>query len=114
MRVVGPDGAERLHACASLAETAPERRRGLKDRESLGPNEGLLIVFPTEGEVCIENGGVAFAIDVVYLDASGEVVAVERDVPAGDDTARCHDPVQRVLELPAGAAGAVAEGDLLR
>ncbi|MFW5921207.1 MAG: DUF192 domain-containing protein [Polyangiales bacterium] len=119
-RVVGPDDSERLHVCAEVAETEEERRRGLKDRDSLAEDEGLLIVFPAEGEVCIVNEGVPFPIDVVYAAEGGEVVAVERDIPAGDSTARCHAPVERVLEVNAGVASRVVPrdgdmpGDLLR
>lgn len=119
-RVIGPGDTERLYVCADIAETAEERRRGLRGRETLAPDEGLLIVFPTEGEVCISNDGVPFSIDVVYADRTDEVIAVEREVPADDPTPRCHAPVERVLEVPAGVATQVVpkrgdmDGDLLR
>lgn len=88
--------------CADLATTAEERRRGLAGRQGLGPDEGLLLVFPTTGEVCIENGRVTFPIDAVFVDPAGQVVGVELEIPAGDGSARCVDGVERVLEVAAG------------
>lgn len=114
VRLLGSDEREKLHVCVEIAESEQERRQGLKGRETLAPEDGLLIAFPLEGEACIANEGVSFPIDVVYAGAEGEVVAVERGVPADDATARCHAPVLRVLEVAAGVADPVEAGDLLR
>lgn len=112
--VLAPGGElERFSVQVDLAETAEERERGLADRASLGPHEGLLIRFPVEGEVCIDNGGVDFAIDVVYARGDGGVVAIERQVAAGDRTSRCHAPVREVLEVAAGNAASARVGDTL-
>ena len=96
--------------CVEVAETEAERTRGLRGREPLAPGEGLLLVFPVEDEICVVNDGVGFGIDVAYANAAGEVVALEREVGAGDGTPRCHGPTQDVLEVPAGALAGVAVG----
>jgi uncharacterized membrane protein (UPF0127 family) len=114
VRVTGTGSTTRLDVCAERARTADERRQGLRGREPLPEGRGLLLEFPVEDEVCIFNEGVDFAIDAVYADATGRVVAVERRIPAGDGSSRCHRPVQYILELRAGVARDVREGDRLQ
>lgn len=113
IEVRGPDGALRLRVDVDFARTAEARRRGLAGRNGLDEGRGLLLVFPTEGEVCIDNAPTGFPIDALFASAAGEVVAIERSIPAGDGAPRCHQPVAQVLELAAGAARAVQPGDSL-
>ena len=94
-----------------VARTAAERAAGLRGAEPLCDDCGLWIEFPLTTEACIVNDGVSFALDVVYVTEAGSVVAVERDVPAADATARCHSDVRSILEVSAGAASVVAIGD---
>lgn len=112
--VIESDEAVVLDVVADVARTADERRQGLRGQPPLAPGAGLLLDFPVEGEVCLFNDGVSFAIDAVYAAADGQVRAVERGIPAGDAGARCHEGVQQVLEVAAGEAGAVSLGDRLQ
>lgn len=113
--VVGdPAGGRSLEVCASIAATDAAREQGLAGLSGLSEGDGLLIVFPVEGEACITNAPVGFAIDAVFTSDSGEVVAVERGVPAEDEAARCADPVRRVLEVAEGVASEVEVGHQLR
>ncbi len=113
LEVRGPDGTLRLRVEADFARTAAARREGLAARDGLDDGRGLLLVFPTEGEVCIENTPVGFAIDALFANAAGQIVAIERGIPAGDTTSRCHQPVAQVLELAGGVALSVQVGDVL-
>lgn len=99
-----------LDVCVARAESADDRRRGLIGR-ALAEDAGLLLVFPVEGEVCITNEGVAFPIDVAWLDAAGTVTALERALPADAPGPWCHAPAAFVLEVHAGVADAVVVGD---
>jgi uncharacterized membrane protein (UPF0127 family) len=108
------DGKPVLDVCAGLAVSEEERVQGLTGKPPLALDQGLLLEFPLEGDACIQNGSVSFAIDVVYASDSGEVVAVEHAVAAGDATLRCHSNVKRVLEVDAGVADAVEVGDTLK
>ncbi|MCB9592516.1 MAG: DUF192 domain-containing protein [Sandaracinaceae bacterium] len=99
--------------CARVAATEAERLRGLRGEGPLAPGEGLLLPFPVEDEICIVNDGVSFALDVAYADAAGQVVAIERRLPANDGTPRCHAPVRDVLEVAAGELDGVSVGDTL-
>jgi uncharacterized membrane protein (UPF0127 family) len=113
LSVRSPDGTLRLRVEVDFARTAEARREGLAARDGLDDGRGLLLVFPTEGEVCIENAPVGFAIDALFADAAGQVIAIERGIPAGDATSRCHQPVAQVLELAGGVALSVQVGDVL-
>ncbi len=104
LSVRSPDGTLRLRVEVDFARTAEARREGLAARNGLDDGRGLLLVFPTEGEVCIENAPVGFAIDALFADAAGQVIAIERGIPAGDTTSRCHQPVAQVLEFAGGVA----------
>jgi uncharacterized membrane protein (UPF0127 family) len=108
------DSTAVLDVCARRAVTEAERIEGLGSTSSLPPSRGLLLEFPVEGEACIQNGPVAFAIDEVFASDAGAIVAVELGVDAGDSTPRCHTGVRRVLEVNAGVASTVSVGDGLR
>lgn len=110
VRLVSADAS--LSICAERTRTAAERERGLMGRDPLEPGEGLLLEWPVETELCFFNRGVGFAIDMVFADSMGAIVAVERGVPAGDETLRCH-VAMRVLELAAFEADRFQPGDRL-
>ncbi len=99
-----------LEVSVRRAETAAERMDGLRGK-TLGANEGLLLVFPVEDELCITNAGVDQSIDAVFIDASATVTQVERAIGAGDATIRCAT-AQWVLEVLEDRASAVESGML--
>lgn len=99
-----------LADAAVLADTSKSRRRGLLDRDTLPPGEGLWIT-PCES---IHSFGMKFAIDVIYLDRKMKV----RKVRAGMAPWRMSVclPAHSVLELPAGTITRTQTqpGDLLK
>lgn len=99
-RLVDSDGNVRLEVMLAIADTEHTRQEGLRLHGPLAPEEGLLLVFPTEGTVCITNAGVPFAIDVVYLSATGLVTATERNIPPNAPGPFCHPRTTMALELP--------------
>ncbi|QIO22083.1 DUF192 domain-containing protein [Haloarcula sp. JP-L23] len=109
MRIVHDDGGERrtLAATVDRAETMLEQSRGLMFRGSIPDDYGLVFPFDDVGRRFIHMLFVRFPLDVVWL-ADEEVQAVATMHPwrsfgwAKADT---------VLELPAGAATGVSEGD---
>ncbi len=103
-----------LDGCARVAGTAAERSRGLIGHASLAAGEALWLEWPSPVEACIHNAGVRFAIDELFVDEHGSVVAIERMVPAQDASSRCHTGVRHVIELPASAAAAVTVGAVVR
>jgi uncharacterized membrane protein (UPF0127 family) len=64
----------------SVAESDRERKIGLSGRESLSINEGLFFVFDREGKHSIWMKNMRFAIDIIWLDKSFEVVDIKENV----------------------------------
>lgn len=104
-------GESQLDVRIDVAETASERALGLSAYEALDPNRGLLLVFPSAGNVCITNRDVPFPIDAIFISTNREVLHVQRALPASDPTIHCHPSTELVLEVPAGTAARVSEGD---
>ena len=82
-----------------VARALGARLRGLMGRPAWGDCDGLLIE-PCNG---VHTLFVRFAIDVVFLDGAGTVVAVERLRPWR--LGRIHPRARVALELPEGSAG---------
>jgi uncharacterized membrane protein (UPF0127 family) len=87
-----------------------QRLRGLLGRDGLGEGEGLLL------EPCraVHMMGMRFALDVVFVDRAGGVVAVYPGLAPGART-RYHRDARAALELPTGtlAATGTVPGDRL-
>jgi uncharacterized membrane protein (UPF0127 family) len=98
--VVRQDDQVVLAPRAALCETARERTRGLLPRTGLDPGEALVI--PTQS---VHTFRMRFAIDVVYVDRRGKVLAVHDRVPRGR-ILPWRIRARAVVELPAGAAAA--------
>ena len=82
--------------------------RGLLGRSSLDADEGLLL-RPASS---IHTAFMRFPIDAVFLDRDLVVVGVARELPPWRAAAR--RGARAVLELTAGAAAHVNQGDRLR
>ena len=98
----------------AVADTETSREKGLSGSEPLGTREGMLFIFDTDGTWGIWMKDMLFSIDIVWVDASGTVVTVARDVAPETypEVFLPSSPVRYVLELPAGFAAArgIVEG----
>ncbi len=113
--VVSDDnGAVVMAVCAEVAVTEAARSEGLTGRAPLQPDEGLLLPLLAEGDVCVDNVDVDFAIDVVFVDGDDRVSAVARDVAAGDEALHCADAAIAIVEVAAGVADSVEVGQVVR
>src|SRR4051794_22793078 len=81
-----------------LADGPVSRARGLLGRSALAPGEGLLL----RPAFSVHTFFMRFSIDIVFLDRSGEVVAVAESVRPWRTATRFR--ARAVLELPAGEA----------
>jgi len=97
-RLLDEEGNVQLELEISLAESDYERQEGLRLHGPLAEDEALLLVFPKETRVCITNTGVPFPIDIVYLSATRQVIAIEFNIPPNAPGPYCHQ-AQLVLEL---------------
>ncbi len=95
------DGATLM---VSLARTPAVQEQGLGGRNSLGSNEGMLFVFPTDGHNLFWMKDMRFSIDIIWLDSAGRVVYIVPDLsPATYPQTFGPSLLSRfVLEVPAG------------
>lgn len=97
MRAVNRDRGTELAKRVETAGSFLTRLRGLRGRPALLAGEALWIV-PCRG---VHTRGMAFSIDVLYLDASLTILAMEENLPPGR-FAPVRWRARTVLELPAG------------
>lgn len=88
-----------------LAVEPAERRRGLMHRRSMVSGWGMLFVYPTEAMRSFWMKNTYIALDMVFADAAGRIVHIEKRVEPMTKAARSSGkPARYVLELKAGAA----------
>jgi len=88
-----------------LADTPAERAQGLMARTSLPASTGMLFIYETEREVAFWMKNTLIPLDMIFIDATGEVVAVhENAVPLDETPIPSGVPVQMVLEIRGGLA----------
>lgn len=89
---------------AEIAQTLPDRARGLGGRPCLSKDSGMLFVFDTDGKHGFWMKDMQFPIDIIWIDAHQRVVHIESDV--SPDTYPYSftppAPARYVLEVRAG------------
>jgi uncharacterized membrane protein (UPF0127 family) len=91
----------------SVADTESSRELGLGGRESLVADEGMLFIFPVEGNYPFWMKDMRFAIDMVWIRNDGTILYIQGGVvPATypESFAPKTGLARYVLELPAGYA----------
>lgn len=88
-----------------VADTSWSRAKGLMYREALDEESGMLFVYDRPRTVTFWMKNVAFPLDLLFIDASGEVVRIV-DHAAPDDWTPIpsRDAVSSVLEIAGGAS----------
>lgn len=96
---------------AKVAATFSKRLIGLLDREYLNEGEGLVII-PSNS---IHMFFMRFAIDVLFLDKKGKVVAILRSFKPWE-LSRIYFNAYSVLELPSGVIDKTGtqKGDIIK
>lgn len=86
-------------------ETEEQRQKGLSGRDSIGANNVMIFVYHSEGKRCMWMKDMKFAIDMVWLDESQRIIAIEHDVkPDTYPKDFCVDNARYVMEFAAGTA----------
>lgn len=98
-----------------VADTPERRARGLMFQEALPYDEGMLFVHDNPGAHSLWMPNMRFALDMIWFDADGRVVHIERDVPPcgpeGSASGRCPSywppggGAVYILEVTAGFVG---------
>lgn len=89
-----------------LATTPAAQQQGLSGRASMAANQGMLFVFDQEAEWSFWMHEMEFSLDIIWFNASRQVVFVEQDLPPCTPTA-CpvytpNSNAMYVLEVNAG------------
>ena len=113
-RVAFPDGRTFL---AEVARTPEERARGLMFRKRLEPGTGMVFLLGVPDIHPFWMKNTLIPLDIIWLDAEGDVVHLERSVqPCKADPCPSVIPLRPstwVLEVAAGQAGGLRLGDRL-
>ncbi len=120
-RVAEPDApqpvtqgdATHIDSCVSMEVVNNNTGRilGLSNRESLNWNRGMLFDFEKPGKYCMWMKDMNFSLDMLWLDETGQIVAMRRDIsPDTYPQSFCGPSAARyVIEVNAGV---VNSGDL--
>lgn len=101
-----------VKAYVEVARTKEERQKGLMHRTSLGPDEGMLFVFPEEKIQAFWMKNTLIPLDVAFFDSQGFLIDVFRMEPDGGE--RIYQSSQPALYAVEMNAGWFAEKDLRR
>ncbi|MDE1768922.1 MAG: DUF192 domain-containing protein [Thaumarchaeota archaeon] len=94
-----------------IAETDAQRTRGLMFQNELPDDQGMIFVFSQEQVVPIWMLNMQFPLDIIWFDANGNVIHIEKNVPpckSALETAMCTvqnadgKKAKYVLEVTAG------------
>jgi hypothetical protein len=87
---------------AEVANTFDSRARGLMYRKSLGPNQGMLFVFPDVSAHCMWMKNTFVPLSVAFMDEQGTIVSIH-DMQPQNETSHCAaKPARFALEMNQG------------
>ena len=92
-----------------IAKNDATRTKGLSDKTSLGPNEGMLFIFEQSGDYPFWMPDMHFPIDIIWLDQNKKVVFIAHNAQPCPSKSDCPniEPKKEalyVLEVNAGFA----------
>ena len=83
------------------ALTDEQKASGLLDVE-LKENEGLLMMYSKEAKWSVHTVGMAYSIDVIWLDSENRIADIASQVPPGRKKVAPNRPALNVVELLGG------------
>lgn len=107
-------GSKTLPIPVALDEA--HRKRGLMYRKQLGPDEGMLFVFPRVNTLYFWTQNTHVPLSVAFISAEGRVIQIVDMEPLDLTKHRSRMPVKYGLEMPKGwfARNNVKEGDMVK
>lgn len=108
-----PGRTPSMFTVAILAATPPSRLKGLQGFRALLPGEAALFDFDPPQQVSFWMASLSYAIDIIYVDASGAVTEVFPDCqPESQEIFSSTGPVRWVIETASGSG--IQTGDRIR
>jgi uncharacterized membrane protein (UPF0127 family) len=90
-----------------VADEDKEREVGLMNRRSMPANHGMIFVFPREERLAFYMKNTYIPLDIIYVDADGEVVSIHPMQPLDVTSIPTRAPAKYAIELNQGAAARV-------
>jgi uncharacterized membrane protein (UPF0127 family) len=87
---------------AEVAANYGTRMQGLMQREKMGPNEGMLFVFPDRDKQCMWMKNTLLPLSVAFIDDNGVILNVEDMQPQTENSHCSVKPVRYALEMNLG------------
>ena len=87
---------------AEVANTFETRAQGLMFRKHLGPNEGMLFVFPQAETHCMWMKNTLIPLSVAFMDAQGRIVSISEMRPQTETSHCAAAPAKFALEMSGG------------
>ena len=104
-----------VHAFSvEIADTEPEREKGLMFRKELPEGQGMLFDFHREQEVGFWMKNTYVSLDMIFIRGDGRILSIaENTEPLSTRVIPSNGPVRAVLEVVAGTARkfGIAPGD---
>lgn len=96
-----------------IADEPAEHSRGLMHRQSLGENEGMLFIYPSERTLAFWMKNTLVPLDIAYADREGRIVDIQQMEPQTTENHPSAAPAQYALEMNQGwfEANGVRVGD---
>jgi uncharacterized membrane protein (UPF0127 family) len=85
-----------------IADDPAEREHGLMKRETLGPDQGMLFVYPDERPRNFWMKDTSLPLSIAYLDAQGRIVRIADMAPFDTSTVPSVRPAMYALEVNQG------------
>jgi hypothetical protein len=99
-----------------VADTEPQRERGLMFRRKLGTDQGMIFLFDGEQDITMWMKNTYISLDMVFIGDDWRIVHIAEDAePLSTDIIPSMHPASRVLEIAGGQAKklGLAPGDLV-
>jgi len=87
---------------AEVAATQPDRTQGLMHRRTLGPNQGMIFVFPVTATHCFWMKNTPLPLSIAFLDEKGAIVSIDEMAPETEDNHCPARPARFALEMNTG------------